>query len=543
MIFERTIVALVALALSSGLMALPANALDLGEAQRAGAVVARALDLGESGDWGSAQRVAAQTGDPVIRDIVLWRKLRAGAGTMAEYRDFVSRRSGWPGQKILAQVVAGGSAGAKQGPRLAGAAAANWQRMSLLWRNKRYDEAGALLVQVSDSPHKLGVPALWGNRRALLARRAARSGAAEEGYLLASRHHLTPADGYDYADLEWLAGWIALRKLGRPAAALPHFERFNKAVETPISLGRGGYWLGRTYEALGDKANTARWYRAAAANQSSFYGQLAAEKLGAAGDRQIAAAHLPDWSKSPVLRSDDVHAGLLLTYAGEDRLSFLMFSHLGSSMEGGAALGALAGLGLKIGRPHYAVRVAKYAARKGILLYPAYYPVTELAGYASKVEPALAMAIARQETELNAHAVSPAGARGLMQLMPATAKKVAGWIGESYSSDRLLDDWRYNARLGQTYLAEQITTYGGSYVLAAAAYNAGPHRVDAWIGAYGDPRTPGTDMIDWIETIPFSETRNYVQRVMEALYVYRARLAGTAGPMTISHDLARGVRG
>jgi soluble lytic murein transglycosylase len=153
------------------------------------------------------------------------------------------------------------------------------------------------------------------------------------------------------------------------------------------------------------------------------------------------------------------------------------------------------------------------------------------------------MAIARQETELNQRAISPAGARGLMQLMPATAKKVAGRIGEAYSGDRLLDDWQYNARLGQTYLAEQIVRFSGSYVLAAAAYNAGPGRVDQWIGEYGDPRLPGTDMIDWMETIPFNETRNYVQRVIEALYVYRARITGAAGPMTIQQDLARGVRG
>ena len=130
-----------------------------------------------------------------------------------------------------------------------------------------------------------------------------------------------------------------------------------------------------------------------------------------------------------------------------------------------------------------------------------------------------------------------------MQLMPATAQKVAGRIGERYSRDRLLDDWQYNARLGQNYLAEQISTFGGSYLLAAAAYNAGPHRVDRWIGEYGDPRLPGVDVVDWIETIPFGETRNYVQRVLEALYVYRSRLTGTAGSMTIGQDLARGKRG
>ena len=419
---------------------MPAPARDLGEARRAGAVVADALSRGERGDWAAAQQVAARAGDPVVRDIVLWPKLRAGAGSQAEYRDFVSRRSGWPGQEILARVVTGERAGGADAGGIAGAAAANWQGMSTLWRRDRYDEAAKLLTQITGDAHKLGAPALWAHRRAVLARRAARSGRPDQGYLLASQHHLGPADGYAYADCEWLAGWIALRKLRRPDRALAHFRRCNDAVETPISLGRGGYWLGRTNEALDDGKNAKSWYRAAAAHQTSFYGQLAAARLGAAGDGRIASTELPDWTKSPALRSDDVRAGLLLHYAGEDSLAFQVFSHLGRNMEGGAALGALAKLGLEIGQPHNAVRIAKHAARKGILIYPAYYPVTDLAGYARKIEPALAMAIARQETELNARAVSPAGARGLMQLMPATAKKVAGRIGERYSRDRLLDD-------------------------------------------------------------------------------------------------------
>ena len=129
-----------------------------------------------------------------------------------------------------------------------------------------------------------------------------------------------------------------------------------------------------------------------------------------------------------------------------------------------------------------------------------------------------------------------------MQLMPATARRVAGWIGEDYSRSRLIEDWRYNARLGQTYLAQRVSDFDGSYAMAAAAYNAGKGRVDNWLARYGDPRRGEVDMIDWLETIPFNETRNYVQRVMEGLYVYRTRLSGTAGPMTIERDLARGFR-
>jgi len=409
---------------------------------------------------------------------------------MAEYQAFTMRRSSWPGQEVLARVVTGERPEPEGSVRLSGAALANWQRMSRLWRRERFDQAERLLARISGDRHKLGVPAIWAKRREALARRAARSGRAKTGYALASRHQLDQADGYIFSELEWLAGWIALRKLGEPVRALAHFQRFNENVGTPISLGRGGYWLGRTYEAMGDPANASEWYRAAAAHQTSFYGQLAAAKLGAAGDARMVSAELPDWEKSPALRSDDVRAGMLLHYAGEHKLAFQVFSHFGRRMEGEAALGALARLVLELGQPHYAVRVAKNAARRGILIYPAYYTVTELAGYASKIEPALAMAIARQETELNTRAISPAGARGLMQLMPATAKKVAGRIGESYSRNRLLDDWRYNARLGQSYLAEQILAFGGSYVLAAAR---APSTARRWrsSGSAATPRRPG----------------------------------------------------
>ena len=520
---------------------LPASALDLERARAGGAVIERALDMGARGDWAGAQALAAQAKDPVIQDIVLWRKLRAGKGSVAEYRGYVSRRAAWPGGEVLQKVLFGPNGGSRGSGGLAGAAAANWRQMTKLLKRKRYDQAEAHLAKITSEEHKLGVPSLWANRRAMLAHRAARNGRADRAYVLASQHHLTPADGYDYSEMEWLAGWIALRKLGDPRRALAHFQRFEASVGTPISLGRAGYWIGRAQEALGDADAARVAYRAAAEHQTSFYGQLAGARIGAAGDAQIAAGELPDWTKSPALRSDDVRAAVMLHFAGEETLAFLMFSELGKQLDGGATLSALARLGLDLGEPHFAVRVAKHAARKGVLIYPAYYPVTDLAGYATAIEPALAMTVARQETELNERAISPAGARGLMQLMPRTAQRVAGWIGEAYSRDRLTDDWQYNVRLGQTYMARRIEQFGGSYVLAAAAYNAGASRVDQWIGEYGDPRLPGTDMIDWIETIPFSETRNYVQRVMEGLYVYRTRLSGKAGPMTIEQDLARGV--
>jgi len=251
---------------------------------------------------------------------------------------------------------------------------------------------------------------------------------------------------------------------------------------------------------------------------------------------------LPDWRGHPLMQSDEVRGAVTLHFADQGPLAMAMFSRLGQSVPIGA-LAPLTRLAIDLGQPHFAVRIAKKAARRGVLIYPAYYPLHEIASYATKVEPAFALAIARQETELNPRAISRAGARGLMQLMPRTAKKVAGWIGEEYSRERLIEDWKYNVRLGETYLARRTARFSGSYVMAAAAYNAGAHRVDQWNAAHGDPRLGQIDIIDWMEQIPFSETRNYVQRVMEGLYVYRTRLSGKAGPMTILRDIKRGVPG
>ena len=516
----------------------PAHAIDIAQAERDGRLIEEALSLGADGKWRAAEATVAD-GDLLLKDIVLWRKLRAGEGTVREYQSFVSRRGTWPGQDILAEVVTGERRGVS-GQRLTGGAAKAYREFRRAYKRDRYAQAEKILLQRSKSEEALGAPEIWAVRRLRLARRAAREGRAERAYALASRHHLTPDAGYIYADAEWVAGWVALRKLGDAQRAITHFERFHTAVSTPISLGRGGYWLGRAHEALGNQADANRWYAEGARHQTSFYGQLAAAKVGAPGDARLASSDLPDWRTSPAMRTDEIRLAATLHFAEENRLAMATFSHLGRTMPEGV-LAPLTRLVLDLEQPHYAVRIAKRAARRGILIYPGYYPLHDLAGYASAVEPAFAMAVARQETELNPRAISRAGARGLMQLMPATAKRVASWVGEEYSRDRLIEDWRYNARLGQTYLARRVEDFGGSYVMAAAAYNAGAHRVSRWVDEFGDPRLARNDMIDWIEQIPFEETRNYVQRVMEGLYVYRARLDGAVGPMTIEQDLARGI--
>ena len=530
------------LALAFGLVFLfgqtQASALELERARADGQQVSAALKLGARGDWAGAEELVAGS-DPVVQDIVLWRKLRAGKGTEAEYRAYTSRRSTWPGQNALSNVFYGGSGG-RSSASLSGDARDVWRRFSRAYRGRNYDNAEEILLSVSDSAASLSVPEVWADRRVALARRAAREGRHMSAYRMASQHFMTPIAGYDYSDCEWVAGWVALRKLNDPQTAIGHFRRFRDSIETPISIGRGGYWLGRAYEAAGDMEQANRWYKDAARFQTSFYGQLASAKIGEKGAKMLEQGGLPDWRTHPAMRSDDVRLAATLYYAGEDRLAMATFSKLGQTLPEGA-LAPLTRLILDLGQPHYAVRVAKKAARRGMVIVPAYYPLHEVAKYASKVEPAFALSIARQETELNPRAVSRAGARGLMQLMPATAKKVSGWIGEEYSKSRLTSDWQYNVRLGETYLARRTEQFSGSYVMAAAAYNAGAGRVDRWNGEFGDPRLGQIDILDWMEQIPFNETRNYVQRVMEGLYVYRSRLADYAGPMTIEQDLSRGL--
>jgi soluble lytic murein transglycosylase len=395
-----------------------------------------------------------------------------------------------------------------------------------LWRMRknRYDGALEIIEAQTIDAASLGRPEEWSNRRRTLARWLLRKGQIVRAYNLANRNHMD--GGSDFADLEWLAGWIALRKLGEPERAMAHFSRFLASVATPISFGRGNYWLGRAHEAAKDPAGAVMWYDRAARYQTSFYGQLAAVKVGAAVDSVLMDGPAGSWSASQYANSTAARAAELLNEGDEKRAAHRFLIHFGDIAKSRAEFAAIADYAMKLDRPDAAIRIAKKAARAGFVLRGYYYPLTPLAKMGGPVEPALAMAIARQESELNPEAISPVGARGLMQLMPATARKVSRTEGLKYSRSRLTGDWRYNATLGQAYLADRLAAYDGSLAMAAASYNAGPARVRRWVKDRGDPRTADVDWIDWIETIPFRETRNYVQRVLEGVQIYRTRIAG-----------------
>lgn len=410
-----------------------------------------------------------------------------------------------------------------------------------VWRHRkgRTDSAIELLLSRSDSAADLGEPHHWAARRRSLAREKMRDGDAALAYRIAASHQLTPEAGYAYADLEWIAGYVALTRLGDPATALGHFQRFDAAVETPISKARAGYWLGRAQAALDNADAAYAAYAMAAEYQTAFYGLLAAERIGRPFDAELANPPAPPpWREAPFLRSSVTEAALLLLKADEPVLGERFLTHLVESLDEQQAL-QMGAMAVEMNRPHLAVMIAKRAAQRGLVLTGAYYPLHPVAKLDLPMAREMTLAIARRESEFDHRVVSGAGARGLMQVMPATARLVAGQLGilGGHSSDRLLTDPDYNAKLGANYLAGLAGEFDGNVVMMAAGYNAGPRRPQQWMERYGDPRAGAVDIVDWIEMIPFNETRNYVMRVTESLPVYRARLGQTPLPIPFSQEL------
>lgn len=406
-----------------------------------------------------------------------------------------------------------------------------------LWRARkaRHEDAMTLMNEQSSSAEALGEPDRWADRRRSLARRAMRAGEAQLAYQLASRHHLKP--GSDFADLEWLSGFLALRFLDRPADALTHFQQFETAVVTPISLGRAGYWQGRALEALGRDDEAQAAYRKGGAHQTGFYGQLAAQEAGLPMDPALAGGEIyPDWKAAEFAGSSVLKAALMFLQAGEGPLATWFLTHLAETSDD-AGRAQLAGLALALDAPYPALRVAKEAVKFGQVLPEAYFPVPDDLLGDHPVPQELVLAITRRESEFNPNAVSGAGARGLMQLMPRTAQAVAEDLEVEHRTGLLTADPAHNVTLGAAYLDELIDEFGLNIVLVSVGYNAGPHRARRWIEANGDPRSAGVDVVDWIELIPFNETRNYVMRVSESLAVYRARLSGEALPINLLQEL------
>jgi soluble lytic murein transglycosylase len=409
---------------------------------------------------------------------------------------------------------------------------ARWLRL-----NDRDADALALWQQDGDTAQQNTAAdqraAFWNERNAL-ARKLLREGDAKGAYWLTDHHGDLPES--QALDADFLAGFIALRRLNDPVAATRHFQALASLSKAAITQGRAHYWLGRAAAAVGQDPKAE--YEKAAAWPTAFYGQLAAMALGDDAKAlavRINAARDPGFTRDQVLAFTDrevVRAAAMLVAWNDPHRARAFLLRMDELAPDPADRALTAEFALRVGLPDTAVFVARRMGRDGLMLPTAGWPIAAEPPEGT-VDPALALGIIRQESSFDIGAVSPSGARGLMQLMPFTAQAVAKQLGSATSLVSLTEDPAHNMRLGTQYLAEMLQRFGNSLPLAIAAYNAGPHRVDEWLGENGDPRTGPIDMVDWIELIPFNETRNYVQRVMENVEVYRARRGETAPTLLV----------
>ncbi|HET7083550.1 MAG TPA: lytic transglycosylase domain-containing protein [Rhizomicrobium sp.] len=410
----------------------------------------------------------------------------------------------------------------------------DWSRALRLAEKDR--EAHAVLLRIPAAPMLKDHAARWWAEVSVQARDALAGAEPRQAFDLAQHAGFTSGDLY--ADQQFLAGFIALRFLKDSNTALAAFEKLDAAVSRPISKSRAQYWQARSLEALGDDAGARTHYRLAAAYPETFYGQVALARIEPApmlrlGDTPLEAAGAAELDGDALMPEIKMLAELgqaasLRLFVERDVEAYPAPRHVKRLML----------LLNEWGYPEIAVRLAKGLSYAGIYQPALTHPVITLPDYPGPgpaPDPALVLGLIRQETEFDAYAVSSAGARGLMQMMPTSAKIAAKQAHLPYRPNALVGDTSYNIQLGMTECRGQLDRYGGSWVLAAAAYNAGPTNVRRWLASNGDPRA--SDPIDWIEQIPFGETRNYVQRVLENVEVYRARLAGKDVPLKIAQDL------
>ena len=404
----------------------------------------------------------------------------------------------------------------------------------LQYRLRKKDKAGAGDILLH-TPEIVPYPQRWWKIRESEVRRAVAEGNYPMAERLLANHG--QADGASFAEALWLSGWIKLEFLHDAGAAYQAFYHMHDAVKTPVSKARAAYWAGRAAKKNGDGATAKNWFRTAAKYPTAFYGQIAASELS-----ETPSLQLPDepwfggfFQSEPVL-GDDMEQAIRLSIAnGDHKTATRLVNHVIARAENEHSMLAVAELGHILDVPHLSVKAAKKAQAQGVVLKNVGYPRPQTEGDLP-IERALTLAITRQESEFDPEAESPSGALGMMQLLPGTAKETAKKIDAEYSREQLYDPV-YNMRLGSHYLARMLNAYDGSYVFAIASYNAGPGNVRKWLPAGGSLSGDVYDAINWIEKIPFSETRNYVQRVLENVQVYRA-LEGD-GSLKIKEDLVR----
>lgn len=389
------------------------------------------------------------------------------------------------------------------------------------WRRKRGMDTGALEMLALRPKNTAQGEAWWGELN-ILARRAIESGEYKTAYNIISRHGLSAGSGY--AQAEWLLGWLSLRFMKDPAKAYGHFSGLHDKVQAAISKSRAAYWSARAASAMNNKQLADEWHKKSALYISTYYGQMSHTALfgpakpGTLRDPTV----LPDKLQS-FEKDERVRVVKLLHRAELTDFIDTFLARLLADAQSEADYLLIAKLARETGRFYYAVQANKDIQQKlGRFLPVEGYPSLPSLPLATP-EKSFVHAIIHRESMFNTNAQSPVGARGLMQLMPGTARDVSRKVGQTYAIEKLTRDPRYNITLGSTYLHDMTQRFGGFYPMAMAAYNAGPGRVDQWIKTFGDPRKGEIDVVDWVELIPIYETRNYIQRVTESYNMYRLR--------------------
>ena len=413
-----------------------------------------------------------------------------------------------------------------------------FERAAYLRRKGMDTLALPMVVNFPVPPTEEASSAIWRERKQLIVG-ALKAGNSSGAYAAANNTQaIAPAD---IAESEFYAGWIALTRLRQPDAAAAHFAQIAAVGASPITRGRALYWQGRAAEAQGDPIAAQAFYSEGARHTTTFYGQLAAEKAGMKELRLPRDPVITQADRTRFYGREQVRAARILADIGQRDLFRSLVLYIDDTLPNAEESALLVDLARGYGDQDLAMRAVRTAAQRGMILTERGYPLLDhhFTPGPGAAETAFVYSISRQESNFDPAARSGVGARGMMQLMPATASLVARKLGESHSVERL-GDAPYNMRLGSVYLGDMVRTFSGSYIMAAAAYNAGPGRPAQWAGLCGDPRGAATDPLDFIECIPFSETRNYVMRTLETTMVYRARLAGGVTPLTLSSDLKRG---
>lgn len=456
-----------------------------------------------AGDYENARAIAAVLGD--------------GYRQLAEARIALATRKGNVNGLIN-----------KVPPSLQNDIGLQYERLRWRRRNDLNMRAAALLESLPPGEH-LENPSEWWRERHILIRRFMEKKDYDKAYRLAADHRQT--SGFSYVQAEWMTGWLALRFMNKPLEGLHRFEALYEKVNTPISRSRAAYWAGRSLQAMGHDDLAQNWFKLAGQYQTTFYGQLGASELSLAQALPVSAPPKLSREDRETFSGDElVHAAKIFHEAGMRKEASRFLRTFIEYNETAEAYRYAAELAASIEQFHDAIKIAKEATAKGMFLTAQAYPVIVDRLKGVDLEWSLIHALIRQESAFDFDAMSPAGARGLMQLMPATAKDVARRSGLKHRTSWLTTNPEHNIALGTHYLRDMLLRFEGSYPLAIAAYNAGPNRVEKWLELYGDPRFDQVDFIDWIEMIPVYETRNYVQRVMEGIYVYRLRLEGIQKP-------------